>query len=285
MARPGETEGVTPEDDDPALVAAFNALPRSRWATETVQRDHDVLVAARARVADAYDTFDEVIVSFSGGKDSTALLGVAADEAVRRGVPCRVLFFDEEAIPYDVEDYVRRLLARPELDVQWLCLPVQHRNACTSDEPNWWPWEPESRELWCRPLPPESRSEDHDPPEWWPTGAGRDGRPSIPVCSSLYAATRPGTVCFLLGLRGEESMRRRSTSRRRGGPDAHVTHQTANGARNLWMSYPIYDWTVADVWTAIGTLHDSRRRLPPPSGRLRGPPGASRIPGRGIPSR
>jgi predicted phosphoadenosine phosphosulfate sulfurtransferase len=44
----------------------------------------DVLTAARQRVSLVFDDFERVAVSFSGGKDSTVLLHLVMEEAVRR---------------------------------------------------------------------------------------------------------------------------------------------------------------------------------------------------------
>jgi predicted phosphoadenosine phosphosulfate sulfurtransferase len=239
-------------EPDPVVRAAFDALPRSRRGKPAATGD-DVYTAAKKRIADCYDTHDEVIVSFSGGKDSTVLLNLAAEVAAETGrLPLRVWCFDEEAVPYSFEEYVRRLTERADLDLSWFCLPIEHRNACHPDHPAWWPWAPEARDLWCRALPPEAISEEQSPPDWWPIVAP-EARPSIPVASSVYAATRPGTVAMLLGLRAQESLRRRGIILSHSGPDAYMTRRTADGAKNLVMAYPIYDWTSEDVWTGIAT--------------------------------
>jgi predicted phosphoadenosine phosphosulfate sulfurtransferase len=90
---------------------------RTRDRYPTVTLDKDVLTLARERMAVAFDRFDEVAVSFSGGKDSTVALHVSLDEARRRGQRLRVFFFDEEAIPYETEAYVRRIAAEPDIDL------------------------------------------------------------------------------------------------------------------------------------------------------------------------
>ena len=86
----------------------------------------DVLSLAKERIKIAFDRFDTVAVSFSGGKDSTACLNITLEEAKRRGIKkTPVFFFDEEAIPFETEDYVRRVAADPAVDLRWFCLPVR----------------------------------------------------------------------------------------------------------------------------------------------------------------
>lgn len=57
----------------------------------------DVLTAARQRIAYVFDHFDRICVSFSGGKDSTVMLHLVAQEAARRQARFGVMFIDWEA--------------------------------------------------------------------------------------------------------------------------------------------------------------------------------------------
>ena len=44
----------------------------------------DVLTAAMDRISWTFDTFNKIIVSFSGGKDSTVLTHLVMEEAIKR---------------------------------------------------------------------------------------------------------------------------------------------------------------------------------------------------------
>ena len=46
--------------------------------------DDDVLTAGRKRMAMLFDEFEEIVVNFSGGKDSTVILELALEEARKR---------------------------------------------------------------------------------------------------------------------------------------------------------------------------------------------------------
>ena len=52
----------------------------------------NVLTAARERIAWTFDTFDRIYVSFSGGKDSSVMLNLVMDEAIKQGCKVGVLF-------------------------------------------------------------------------------------------------------------------------------------------------------------------------------------------------
>ena len=70
--------------------------------------DQDVYSKAIERINYLYDSFDKVVVSFSGGKDSTAVLNCTLEVAKERNqLPLEVVFFDEEAIHPTTIDYVK----------------------------------------------------------------------------------------------------------------------------------------------------------------------------------
>jgi predicted phosphoadenosine phosphosulfate sulfurtransferase len=216
------------------------------------QRRHlsvDVWTLACERAASIFDTFDHVAVSFSGGKDSTATLQVAlhvaaSDPRFERHLPMRTIFYDEEAVPFETEHYVRRMAQRDDVAIDWLCLPVQHRNACSRKSPYWWPWAPEAEALWVRPLPPEGVTAwagfPRDPPE---------RRLTIPDANGLLFGPE-GNCAMLMGIRAQESLiRANAVARRR--TDNYIIRYTGMTSRgNLWKVYPVYDWTNNDVWTA-----------------------------------
>jgi len=92
--------------------------------------DKNVYELALDRVRQAYEMFDTVKVMFSGGKDSTVVLNVVLEVARELNrLPLEVIFFDEEAISYETEDYVRRVAELPDINLRWLCIPIKHRNA------------------------------------------------------------------------------------------------------------------------------------------------------------
>lgn len=242
------------------------------WQKDELERN--VWDEALDRTAQAYAQFDNVWVSFSGGKDSTVVLNVALTVAERLGkLPLRVVFFDEEAIPFETEDYVRRIAQDPRIELEWLCLPVQHRNGCSRESPHWWPWAPEARDLWCRPLPPEAITDlpgfPVEPPE---------RRPTIPETTGLLCPAELGSVGVLMGIRAAESMtRRRAVGNRR--KENWIIHAHDLGP-NVAKVYPVYDMNTNDVWHAaasfgwdyneyydllemVGIPHGSQRCAPP----------------------
>lgn len=218
--------------------------------------DQDVYTLACERIAYLFDNFDQVAVSFSGGKDSTVILNLALEVAhshprFRRHLPLRTLFVDEEAITFETVDYVRRVAQRDDVAMEWMCIPIQHRNACSRTSPYWWTWAPESEELWCRPLPPEAITEVHGFPVW-----PQEARLTIPQSNGLYFPRNLGNCALIMGIRAQESLTRSRAVRMRAQGNEHnwvIKYQDVTALGNLWKAYPIYDWKTEDVWTAPAT--------------------------------
>lgn len=200
--------------------------------------DQDVYALALDRVRLCFDRFDRVVIAFSGGKDSTACVQLALTVARERGrLPLDVYTFDEEAIPPETVEYLARVAADPDVRFRWYCLPVQHRNACSTSDPVWYPWDPDARARWCRELPPLAIT----------TLAGHV-RQAIPESTPLIWSGRYGTVANIMGIRCTESLSRFRAIVCKAGPEAFLA--PFGGARHITNAYPIYDWPTEDVWIA-----------------------------------
>ena len=237
-----------------------------------------VLDLAYERLNNVFDQFDTVSVSFSGGKDSTICLNLTLEVARQRNrLPLDVVHWDEEAIPYQTEEYVRRVSKEPDINLRWLCVPVIHRNACSRKEPYWYPWAEEVKDKWVRPLPPEAITKVKNY-----NSHLIGGRLSIPFMAPLlYPVEEYGRTACIMGIRADESLTRyRAVAQRtvenyiihpkeeinlseavKGGVDitrfptrklnkSGKQKMLSNNVGNFYKVYPVYDWQTADVWTA-----------------------------------
>src|SRR4051812_5512831 len=120
-----------------------------------IYRDQNVLDAARERVTYAFDNFDKISVSFSGGKDSSVMLHLVMAEAVKRDRTVAVLVIDMEAQSTAPIAHARDMapLYRDQIDLHWVCVPLSLRNAVTNYDPRWLCWDPEKKDIWVRPMP------------------------------------------------------------------------------------------------------------------------------------
>lgn len=228
--------------------------PKVKRSLDRVTTEANVYDLALERTAELMDRFDHVAVAFSGGKDSTAVLNIALDVLANdaklraRHAPLRVIHYDEEAIPIETEEYVRRVSQRDDVRLEWLCLPIKHRNACSRSSPWWWPWAPEARDRWVRPLPPEAIT------EWpgFPTNPP-GARLSAPDLHGLLMPGNLGNTVMLMGIRAQESItRQRMLINARSRELNYLVQWTEASAKrgNCWKGYPIYDWLHQDVWLA-----------------------------------
>ncbi|MFI8932535.1 DUF3440 domain-containing protein [Streptomyces sp. NPDC053474] len=212
----------------------------------------DVLTAARQRIRRIFTDFPVVYVSFSGGKDSGVLLELAAIEARARGRRLGVLIVDLEAQYQLTEDYIRRALQRHQdvLDVYWVALPLNLRNAVSSFEPQWMCWEPGKEEMWVRPRPAEAIG-DEDFFDFFESGM--EFEDFVPKFGDWYSRKHKGrmTAC-LVGIRAQESLNRYRTIARKDKRRHDGLAWTTMITPTVFNAYPIYDWQVEDIWRYNG---------------------------------
>lgn len=226
--------------------------------------DKDVLTAARERTTLVFDEFETVVVSFSGGKDSTVMLDLARREAARRGRKVYALFIDLEAqYQATIEQVETMMLNDPVIEPLWICLPLNLRNAVSVFQPHWACWDPKAKGSWVRPMPAH-RCVISDPeflpffryrmefeefivkfPEWW------------------VENINPGKYASVVAIRSDESLNRymavsKDSAKARGGKKS--AYHSEDGRVIRWGTkpdiqsdqivnfYPIYDWRIEDVW-------------------------------------
>lgn len=195
----------------------------------------NVLEAARARVSMVFDRFDRVEVSVSGGKDSTVLLYLAQQEAVRRNRRVTVFFLDQEAEYESTIAQVDWMMRLPGVDPYWVQAPMRLTNA-TSHEDVWLhAWR--DGEEWLRPLSPIGTH--------YITGAPDRFYDFFPWHERQSSGTG-----FLVGIRARESMHRWRATRTKAALPGVPWSTKAEGDENFRL-YPIFDWWDGDVWRYI----------------------------------
>lgn len=215
----------------------------------------DVLTAAKQRIATVFDNFPKVYVSFSGGKDSTVMLHLVAEEARRRGRKFGLLFIDLEGQYKCTIDHVRTCF---EMYVDctepfWVSLPIHLRNAVSVYETHWICWDEERRPAWIRPMPPEAISDKGEFPFF---RAGMEFEEFVPEFGEWYAQGER-CACFV-GIRSDESLNRfRSIASKTKIP--FENHQwTTKVCAEVYNAYPVYDWKTKDLWA----WHGKNRQMP-----------------------
>ena len=212
----------------------------------------DVLTAARDRVSKAFDDFEKIYVSFSAGKDSTVMLHLVCDEAIKRNRKIGVLLVDLEGqykltIEHALEMYEKY---SDLIEPYWCCLQVSLRNAVSVYEPKWIAWDDEREKDWIREMPDFALTDkDFDFFE-----KGMEFEEFVPLFGEHYSQGK-SCACFV-GIRTDESLNRfrtiASTSKIK-----HKGYQwTTKVTENVFNIYPIYDWKTQDIWTYHGKYQD-----------------------------
>jgi predicted phosphoadenosine phosphosulfate sulfurtransferase len=221
----------------------------------------NVYDAAQQRIAEILSISDSAYVSFSGGKDSSAMLHMVVEEARRQRKRVGVLFVDWEAQFKLTIDHVQELLKvyADTIEPYWVALPLKTVNATSMHEPEWICWQDSKKDLWVRPMPDFAIS---DPSFFDFYKHEMTFEEFVPGFAKWFARRHPGdgpVACFV-GIRTQESLNRwRSIARDKatlGGFKwtTHVTGRTYN-------AYPIYDWKTEDIWTYFGKTGLAYNRL------------------------
>lgn len=205
----------------------------------------NVLDAARDRISQMFDASDRIYVSFSGGKDSTVMLHLIAQEARKRSCRIGVLFVDLEG-QYEVTiDHVQACLDMyaDVADPYWVALPMNLRNAVSQFAPQWTCWDPAARAKWVRKPP---KSAITDPAHWSWFTPGMEFEDFVVRFGQWYAQGQRTFCC--VGIRTDESLNRWRTIANDAKGCWRGRLWTTRKGRQLYNAYPIYDWRTRDVW-------------------------------------
>lgn len=198
----------------------------------------NVFEAALNRIRYLFDEFDEIDVSFSGGKDSTVVLNLALIVAREKNrLPLTVRFIDQEAEWSYTVEYARRIAQNPDINMKWYQIPIRIFNAVSRTQEWLMCWE-EGGE-WLREKEPGAITENI-------YGTDR----FHPLFTAIQKSeSKTGKACSLTGVRAEES-----PTRFMGLTSAcaykHITWGSKKDTE-IYIFHPIYDWSYSDVWKAI----------------------------------
>lgn len=201
-----------------------------------------------------FKQFDNIFVSFSGGKDSGLLLNIVLDFQ-KKYYPNRkigVFHQDFEAQYTLTAEYVERTFERIKNDVEpyWVCLPMATRTAVSNYKMYWYPWDDKKENLWVRKMPTHDYviNLNNNPITTYRYKMHQEDLAK--QFGRWYKDSHDGksTIC-LLGVRAEESLQRYNgfINKKYGYMgQCWITNQF----KNVWCASPLYDWSVSDIWHA-----------------------------------
>lgn len=232
----------------------FTREKREVANTKRRYTDQNVYDALQERLHYLFQEFDNIYVSFSGGKDSGLLLNLTLDfqRKYYPGKRIGVFHQDFEAQYSVTTEYIERTFRSIEQEVEpyWVCLPMATRTALSSYEMFWYPWDDTMESAWVRPMPehPYVINLENNPVT---TYHYRMHQEDLAKQFGRWYRMSHGnkkTVC-LLGIRAEESLQRYSgiMNKKYG---YKGTCWISRQFKDVWCASPLYDWSLSDVWHA-----------------------------------
>ncbi len=193
----------------------------------------NVLDSAKKRIEFLFDNYDNIQLSFSGGKDSTVLFHLINEEAKKRDRKFYLYFQDQEAEYAATIDFVAWCMSQPNVIPLWYQVPIFMTNAVSREQLFLWAWG--DGEQWVREKHPLAITEIK---KKYPK---RFYKFNLWVGQNL--AKMPGKSVSIIGLRAEESPDRRMVMF---GEDSE--YFWLRRKKNPHKAYPIIDWSYTDVW-------------------------------------
>ncbi len=216
--------------------------------------EENVYDAFLMRMKYLFEEFDNVYVSFSGGKDSGLLLNMVLDFR-KKYYPQRnvgVFHQDFEAQYTVTSEYIERTFERikDEVESYWVCLPMATRTALGNYEMYWYPWDDTKKEVWVREMPDKEYviNMENNPISTYRYRMHQEDLARQFGRWYRLSHGKKKTVC-LLGMRADESLQRYNgfLNRKYG---YNGLCWISREFKDVWCASPMYDWTSRDVWHA-----------------------------------
>lgn len=214
----------------------------------------NVYDALQERLRYLFTEFDNIYVSFSGGKDSGLLLNLTLDFQKKYFPNKKIGVFhqDFEAQYTVTTEYIERTFARIKKDVEpyWVCLPMATRTALSSYEMYWYPWDDAKESAWVRPMPrhPYVINLQNNPITTYKYKMHQEDLAKQFGRWYRISHGNKKTVC-LLGMRTDESLQRyNAIVNKKYGYNGNCW--ISKQFKDVWCASPLYDWSTGDVWHA-----------------------------------
>ena len=203
---------------------------------------NNVYEEALKRIEFFFDEFEEVVVGFSGGKDSTVTLHLALEVAEKRDrLPLKVLFIDQEAEWQGTVDYVKKVMYDKRVEPLWFQMPIVITNNASTEHRYSYCWDESKESEWMHPKDDISIKVNK-----YKTDRFHDLFKAI-----LKVDFKDKRTCYLAGVRTQEAPKRLMSL------TSALTYKDVCYGKKLspelghYTFYPIYDWEIKDIWKYI----------------------------------
>lgn len=223
----------------------------------------NVYEAAQQRLKLLFEEFDNIYVSFSGGKDSGVLLNLCIDYIRKNNLDRKIGVFhmDYEAQYQMTTDYVDQVLSEnlDIIEVYRICVPFKASTSTSMHQTFWRPWNPDLKDIWVREIPNNHYDEKHfsffNKKIW-------DYEFQEKFSTWYHNHKKAKKTACLVGIRTQESLNRwRAIHSDKNYKNYNGISWTKEMSQNVYNAYPVYDWLTTDVWTANAKFGWSYNKL------------------------
>lgn len=220
----------------------------------------NVLTAAKERISYTFDNFEKIMVSFSGGKDSSVMLHLVMEEAILRNRKVGVMLIDFEAQYQNTMQHAEEMFDQyaDYIDLHWVCLPIKLRNAVSNYQPVWTCWDKDKEQDWVRPMPKHKGVVNMSNPYPWFV-PNLEFEEFIIMFADWYAGGEP--MATFVGIRCDESLNRFRTVAMADKITHNGNRWTTHVVDGVYNIYPIYDWKTQDIWVYNRTSGKSHNKI------------------------
>lgn len=215
--------------------------------------EQNVLDAFMERLKFIFSEFNNVVVAFSGGKDSGLMLELVNKFYTEHKPRSKVSVYhiDYEGNYQHTIDYVTRSMEKyPYFTYYHLCMPISASCGVSMYRATWLPWNPDERDIWVKDIPEGAITMENHSFDFFEIGMS-DYLFQTKISEWLHTINHAGKTAVLVGIRAQESLNRYHAVTRTGdfGSYSGVSYST-QVFPDVYNFYPLYDWTAEDIWTA-----------------------------------
>ena len=196
--------------------------------------DTDVYTEAKKRIKHIIDIFDNVVVCFSGGKDSLCVLNLVQECYDEMGITqkVKVIFRDEELIPDDVVNFVQDIYKSGKYDFRYYAIPLESNKFVLGKTYRYVQWDRNRK--WLRSPPDFAiRLKDNEYHEYSQYDADSF------ICKDIK-----GKIALINGIRADESLVRLQACMNK----LNENYINATKDPRIKICKPIYDWSEQDIF-------------------------------------